>query len=60
MTYIIEAQTKTGNWLKIIEPCTTNENYALLRAEELSRQPGIAYSLVSTINNTIVKEFINH
>ena len=59
MTYIIEAQTKTGNWLYIKEPCTLNRNYALLRAEELSRQPGVAYSLVSTINNTIVKEFIN-
>jgi hypothetical protein len=57
MTYIVNAQKKTGDWINDDNPLTTNLVTAMIRAETLIQNPQIKESEVVTTKGEVIKTF---
>jgi hypothetical protein len=57
MTYIVNAQKKTGDWINDDNSMTTNLQTAMRRAENFIQNPQIKESEVVTTNGIVIKTF---
>ncbi len=59
MSYIINAQNSTGQWIYVKNPIVLSLKLAVRRAQDLCRLPNIQKSEICTSSGDVVKTFIN-
>jgi hypothetical protein len=57
MTYIVNAQSKKGDWIYIKNPMTLNLQTAIRRAKDFLQNPQIKESEVVTTKGEVIKTF---
>ena len=57
MTYIVNAQSKKGDWIYIKNPMTLNLQTAIRRAKDFLQNPQIKESEIVTTKGEVIKTF---